>query len=343
MSASTIEVSETPGRMHPGVTEAAVCFAAGHVSDARAILEGLVENAPLERRAWWMLMDLARLEGRWQDYDGLALRYREAFGREAPAERDRKSAEAHLPEALRTGGAAAVGLGAVLDTDAVPALARAREAASRHTVVLLDAARLESVDPGGARLLEDTLHQLIATGNGVVIGGADHLLRLLRRACEQSPTQRSYWELSLLLLRMAQDRPGFEKLALEYALAAEVEAPAWEQVIMPQPPAPAATERRAQPRYALPERLELQGTMTGSADPQLASIAGDASGSPYMNIGLSRLERIDFVCAARLANLLSRLADDGKKVRLLNPNHLVAALLELLNLEAVASIIVTRD
>lgn len=343
MSSSSIEVSDAPGRMHPSVVEAAVRYAAGHALEARRILEELLRSVPGQRRAWWMLMDLALLERRWEEYEALAARYRELFGRDAPAERARKESEERLPEALRTGGPAAFALGGQLDATSVATLARLRDAASRETVLHLDATRLETIDPAGARLLEDTLRQLIAGGCGIVLGGDDQLMRLLRRALEEEPAQRPYWELLLLLLRMAEDRAAFERLALEYALAAEVEAPSWEPLIMPQPPVAPRQERRAEPRYSMHEFLPLRGVMAGSDDPQLAVIAEYAAATRYLNIDLSRLERIDFVCGARLANLLSGLVAAEKTIRLLHPNHLVAALLELLNVDAVTSIIVLRD
>ena len=143
----------------------------------------------------------------------------------------------------------------------------------------------------------------------------------------------------LTLLRFAQDRAGFDRTALEYALAADVPAPTWEPLIMPQPQWILPGERRNEPRYASREQFVLTGTMEGADDPQLTALAEFAQEHEYLNLDLSQLDRVDFVCAAQLANTIASLTRAGKIVRLIRPNQLVAALFELLNLGGHASIV----
>jgi ABC-type transporter Mla MlaB component len=339
MSVSSIEVSEIQGRLHPAAESAAMRYAGGYAAEARRALEQGLAQFPEERRLWLMLLDLHRVEGHWKDYEAVVADYRRHFGQDPAPERERHEQEARLPEALRTGGKACWALGGLLDASAVGTLARLREAAGHHTVVHLDLSRLSGVDPAGCRLLADTLDQLIAAGNGIVLSGDRLLGRLLREAVETDPTRRPYWELMLTLLRFAQDRHGFDRTALEYALAADVPAPAWEPLIMPQPQWILPGERRNEPRYAPREQFALTGTMAGADDAQLIALGDFAHEHEYLNLDLSQLDRVDFVCAAQLANAIASFTRAGKTIRLIRPNQLVAALFELLNLGGHASIV----
>lgn len=339
MSVSSIEVSEIHGRLHPAAESAAMRYAGGYAEDARRALEQGLAQFPEERRLWLMLLDLHRLDGHWRDYEAVVSAYRRQFSQDPPSERERFEQEARLPEPLRSGGKACWALGGTLDASAVGTLARLREAASHHTVVHLDLSRLSGVETAGCRLLADTLEQLIASGNGIVLTGERLLGRLLRDAVEVDSTRRPFWELLLILLRFAQDRIGFERTALEYALATDQPAPAWEPLILPQPQLNLPGERRNEPRYAMREQFVISGVMAGTDDPQLAALADFAHEHQYVNLDMSQLERLDFVCAAQLANTLAALTREGKVIRLIRPNQIVAALLEHLNLGSHASIV----
>jgi len=339
MSVSSIEVSEIQGRLHPAAESAAMRYAGGYPEEARRALEQGLVQSPDERRLWLMLLDLHRLDGHWRDYEAVVSAYRRRFSQDPPSERERLEQEARLPEPLRTGGKACWALGGTLDASAVGTLARLREAASHHTVVHLDLSRLSGVETAGCRLLADTLEQLIASGNGIVLTGERLLGRLLRDAVEVDSTRRPFWELLLILLRFAQDRIGFERTALEYALATDQPAPAWEPLILPQPQLNLPGERRNEPRYAMREQFVISGVMAGTDDPQLAALADFAHEHQYVNLDMSQLERLDFVCAAQLANTLAALTREGKVIRLIRPNQIVTALLEHLNLGSHASIV----
>lgn len=340
MNASSMEVSEIRGRLHPAVESAAMRFAAGYPAEARRVLEEAVAARTPDRRPWLMLLDLLRLEGRWSDYEARLGQYAAAFGDDPPHERERKRRESGLPEALRAGGAACIALAGVLDSTIVSQVARLRATAAQHTLVHLDVARLSSVEVAGVRLLHDTLAELLAAGNGIILSGHENLLRLLRGALDVEPTRRACWDLLLMVHRVTDDQSGFERAALEAALATNMPAPAWEPLLMPQaPPSALSDERRNEPRYSGREALVLTGVMAGAEDPQLAALDRFASERDYVNVDLSLLERLDFVCAAQLANRVSAMARAGRTVRLLRPNELVAALLELLNLGGVASIV----
>lgn len=339
MNVSAMEVSELKGRLHPAVESAAMRFASGYAGEARRALERAVAAGTTDPRPWLLLLDLLRLEGHWSELEVLMARYSAAFGSDPPAERERKRREAALPDALRAGGAACIALAGPLDSTAVGAVARLREAGRGHSLVHVDTARVTSVEASGVRLLEEALSELAAAGVGLILSGRDNLHRLLRGALDMEPARRAFWDLLLAVHRIAGDRQGFERIALEAALAASLPAPpAWEPLLILQPPSEDAAERRQEPRYAREEVLSLSGVMAGEDDPQLAAVDRYAAGRRYVNIDLSYLERLDFVSAAHFANRVSALARQDCTVRLLRPNALVAALLELLNLGGVAII-----
>ena len=72
-------------------------------------------------------------------------------------------------------------------------------------------------------------------------------------------------------------------------------ADTWEEVIGP-----------ALRRYR-PELINITGEMTGLKDPQLQALQRFASDRQYVNINMARLQRIDFVCAGKLANVIAAL------------------------------------
>jgi len=56
----------------------------------------------------------------------------------------------------------------------------------------------------------------------------------------------------------------------------------------------------------------------------------------------SQLRRLDFSCASAFANLLNEQLEEGKTVRLLRPNSLVAAFLDTLSLNPEITVVPAR-
>lgn len=339
MSTDQIEVSDLAADFPQGAREAAMRYAEGDAAGARARLEATLAENSSERREWLMLLDLERLEGRWRSYEALVARYRMRFGEEAPTERERKARESRWPEELRLGGSGCVSLGGVLSADSMPAMAAIREAAARHTVIHLDVTRVEAADGIGCRFLQGALNELIQAANGIVITGTEQLARVVRRIFESEPAQPAAWELLLTLRRLSQDREGFERDAAAYSLAAHRPAAAWEPLIMPQPVMVDVGERREQPRYVPRELFVLHGIVSDPEDPQLVTVAELARSSEYVNLNLVTLERLSFAAASVLAQIATRAAGEGRTVRMIRPNQLVAALLEILNVGQAAAIL----
>jgi ABC-type transporter Mla MlaB component len=185
-----------------------------------------------------------------------------------------------------------------------------------------------AIEAEGCLRLSDVLRYLTASHNGVLLSGTQRLSRMLLEAAEGNGGTTGYWQLLLDLYQLLGSRADFERTALAYALAAGVNPPQWQAVLMPVVPQQDTQEKRDEPRYqAGPEMIQLHGVLAGAADSQLARLRELAQDRKYVNIGLSRVIRVDFGCAAALTALANELAGAGKTVRLIRPNALIAALL----------------
>lgn len=339
MTSPHLDVSELAAGLPAATREAALLYAGGDTAGARAVLEAALARDSGTRRDWLVLMDLERLQGRWRAYETLAARYRMRFGEDPPIERERKQREAAFPEELRAGGSGCVSLGGDLTGSAMAAMVAIREAATRHTVIHLDVSRVETLDSVGCRFLHSALTDLVAAGNGIVITGGESLARRLQRLLGEQSSQLAMWDLLLLLRRLTQDREAFERDAVDFALATHGVPPGWEPLIMPQPLQVDSTERRSQPRYVSRESLALEGVIEQAGDPQLVAVAEFSAVNEYVNLHLASLERLSTSAAHVLAREVGTAASQGRVVRLIRPNQLVAALLEVLNLGQSAAIL----
>ena len=338
----SLDSSPSAGSLSEPLRSAALAYAVGDAATAAAMLDASLETGPDPRRAWLMLLDLERLRRRWRVYETLAARYRVRFGEEAPAERLRRQREVALPEELRQGGSGCVPLSGPLDGHALGAVADLRTAASRHTVVHLDASRVEGVDVTGCRLLLSALRDLIDAGNGILLTGAEDLGALLRAHCDRYPGQQPAWDLLLLARRLDQDPDAFDRDAAAFALATGTAAPAWEPLFLPQRRLSDVAERRGIPRYDGGDIHVLAGVVEDPADPRLAAVAAFAAGGDFVNLDLSRLERLTPLAAETLVRLVIEAAAAARMVRLLHPNHVVGALLESLGAGGSAALVLPR-
>jgi ABC-type transporter Mla MlaB component len=342
MNPGKIEVSEIEGRFAPEAREAALCHAGGRAADAEALLVrsiGEPHAAQDSRLLWLMLLELYRLQGRATDFDQFAARYGATFGKPAPAWSGGEAAPDNLPAELRPGGPAYSALSGELAAGSSHELDGIRRAAAHHAVLHVDASRIERLTIEGCELLSRELEYALANGNGIFLTGAAHLERLLRRCVDATPGAAPAWRLLLNLYQLEGRQKAFETTAMEYALAAEVDPPRWEPILMPVVPRETAGERRGEPRYDAPDAIFLRGEISGPKDPQLAALRQFAQGRKYVNIDLQKLYRIDAVGAASLGNIVLALNNLGKVVRVLRPNLLVDTLLCMLGIDGHAQFV----
>jgi ABC-type transporter Mla MlaB component len=314
---------------------AALLYAHGRAKDAagaleRAIAPGGEHHQDLE--SWQMLFDLHRAEADWRAFEQLSARFEATFGLAAPAWlADEETA--HLPPEMQHGGSAYFDLIGVLDGDSSALLDGMRKRAGNHSALHLDLSKTTDVDAAGCLRLSQTLRSLCANGNSVLVTGGDRLMRLLRDAAEGNGTEQGYWLLLLDLYQLRGLQADFQRAAVEYALATGANPPSWQPSIRPVIAPRDVEEKRDEPRYQPgTEAIRLRGIMAGADDPQLRGLAEFADARQYVNINLSRLGRMDFACATGFTAAINALAANGKTVRLIRPNALLASLLSSFDL-----------
>jgi ABC-type transporter Mla MlaB component len=274
------------------------------------------------------------VQGEWQRFEALAARFARHFHRSPPAWLG-EDALGHLPAELREGGEAYLELAGALDRRIASALDMLRERAGRHAILHIDATKIAGLDAEGCAALVQTLAFLAQHGNGVLLTGGEHLTRLLHAAASGGDSARPYWTLLLAVLRLRGQQAEFQRIALEYALATGEQPPEWEPVLMPVVTQHALEEKRDEPRYQTgPEALVLSDTLIGANDRQLEALQDFARDRQYVNVNLAQVARLDLSSASALVALANSLAATGKVVRLIRPNALVEALLEMLHLDA---------
>jgi ABC-type transporter Mla MlaB component len=247
-----------------------------------------------------------------------------------------------LPAELRRGGPAYCEISGELATESAAQVERIRQAAAHHSVLHLDASRIERISAQGCNLLSRELEFALANGNGVFVTGAEHLERLLRALVDVTPGAAPAWQLLLILYQLEGRQKAFETTAVEYGLAAEVDPPRWERILMPVVPHETTGERRDEPRYDTPEAIFFRAEIAGARDAQLAAVRQFAQSRNYVNINLEKLYRIDAVGAASLGNIVLAMNNLGKVVRILRPNLLVDVLLRMLGIDGHAEFVGSR-
>lgn len=324
----------------PPAQEAALMYANGRAGDATDLLERALGevSVPAEPTVWMLLFTLYRLEGAWQRFDALAQRFEQAFGTPAPLWIS-EAELAQLPVELRRGGSGYLELVGVLDAQVSARLDAMRGLASRHSAINLDVSRVRDIDADGCARLWEALRFVAEHGNGLLLTGAERLTRLLREAADGNGSVAPYWLLLLEMQRLLGRQGEFERTALEYALATGATPPEWQPVLMPVLAPASVSEKRDEPRYqAGPEALTLSGVVfAGNA--QLDALPAFAAVRQYVNVNLAQVSRMDYAGAATLAGLANALVQDGKVVRIIRPNALVATLLAMLELDASVQVI----
>jgi anti-anti-sigma regulatory factor len=76
--------------------------------------------------------------------------------------------------------------------------------------------------------------------------------------------------------------------------------------------------------------LVWSGSLIGSSEPQVAKLALFREGRHTIAIDMTAVDRIDFVCAGSLLNLISRTESQHKTVQIIGASPIIRALLMLI-------------
>src|SRR5262249_16016206 len=137
------------------------------------------------------------------------------------------------------------------------------------------------------------------------------------------------WLLTLELLQWQCNQATFDERVVDYAVIFEVSPPSWE------PPARVenASATAAAPPAAGPakasgesEALVFSGVIAGANAPQVNALADFSHKRNLMLVDMTDVERIDFVCAGALLNLINRIESQRKTVHIAGASPIIRAL-----------------
>lgn len=335
--AAVIEVQED-AFICPSLENAALMFAHGNAAGATAALRHAIETPEGKQSLVWLcLFDLLARSGQRAAFDELALRYVVEFERSAPPW-DEMAASSVVENA-----AAAVTKGRMLlrgevtDSQA-PVLVALKDHARKKPPELpqridLDVAELRSTTDICGTLIAGALAALRRKGVQIVFRGLNPTVNRLAAQIEEGKERvpRGLWYLTLELMHWADRQQAFEDLAVEFAVAFGLSPPSWEPMSTAQRAAVAASTDAPDEVAAelADDMIRWQGELRGAHDVCLKLIdPAKVSTNPAL-IEMSRVQRIDFVCAGAIANAIRKLMAQAIDVKLVNVSPILQALLQL--------------
>lgn len=341
-SPARIEVQETFHQMPAVIEQAAVLFSAEQPDAACAPLEGAIraeDLGPHARRAWGMLFELYQLLGRQAEFEQLAIEFAARFETSPPAWTT--AGEDAGATKVSPGGTPTAALATLRGDKVQEAVGQLFRHAEKGTAARLSLAKVADFDEDGCALLNEALRQLKRTGKQCVLLGGDKAAALLKPAATAG--LRDHEQAWLLLLELYQrlgDQEAFDEAAVNYAITFEVSPPSWE----PRMVAPTTADEREESSGASvvadddPAVCRLEGDIVSGMDDGFKVIDERAATEQCLVVDVGRVRRMDFVAAANLMNLVTRLSATGKQVRFVGASHLLAALWEVIGLDRLASI-----
>jgi ABC-type transporter Mla MlaB component len=143
------------------------------------------------------------------------------------------------------------------------------------------------------------------------------------------PILEGYWLLLLELLQWTDEHSAFEEHAINYAVSFEVSPPSWEGLT--------AQQKQQQWNAASPDTSEAprqdadafacHGVMVGPSEPQIMKLRDFVQDKRAITVDFSAVERIDFVCAGALLNVLEIGERAHKPIQIIGASAIIQALL----------------
>jgi len=332
-----VEVQECGGGIGAVFEDAAVLYANGNEGEALALLEPAVtgEGADVGEGAWLMLLDLLRLRGMAERFESRVIDYATRFERSPPPWEDLSGMGARP----RAGGFPLINLSGQLSAAAERQFQQITQIGRRSGGIRIDVSKVKGVDDGGCGVWRRTLAELAAERIEFSLLNVDSLAALLeKRLSVGRAEERDTWLMLLELLQYAGDQARFENLAVDFAVTFEESPPSWEQRAAKTDAGAAPTPARPEPVSTASDAFVFEGELSGSGNDSLKQLAVFAAERRELTVDCRRLRRIDFVCAGTLFNILVTLQAQGKLVRLVNVNAMVAGLLRVMSVDQVAKV-----
>lgn len=331
-----IEVQENSQEIPQAIEQAAMLYSIDQAAAASGALEAAIRGNELGRfvqRAWGMLFELYQFEGRRQDFDRLAVEYAAKF-ETSPPTWVVGDEPAIAPKPVNK---SSVSLSGPLNAKAQESLKQVFKIAEKSPAVRLEVGKVTEVDEHGCGLLNAVLKQMKKARKECVLGGADKLAALVAKSTAVGERRNEQaWMLLLDLYQHLGNQEAFEDAAVNYAVTFEVSPPSFEA---PKNRPTTKVEPEAESELESDDAgCVLEGVITSATDGAFATIRTHAEDAAEVIVDVSRLQRMDFVAATNLMNLVNALIAAKKKVRLIKASHLLTALWEVIGLDRVARV-----
>ena len=331
-----IEVSSSD--TDPVIEEAAILFANEQTDMVEQVLQSAIQDqAPSEsnRVIWWMLFDLYQITGKQDSFDNLSIEYASKF-ETSPPTWEGSRLEPQQKE-TPTSAVPMIAFAGKLDDSIVKQLDRLQKMGENNKAVRLEFVRVTEVAPAGCGLLLDALKKLHKAGNDLIFVGAAELAEKIRSILEvgRRDETEAPWLLLLEILALLNREKDFEETSIDYCVTFEVSPPAF---VPPKNKVTMALEESVVEdtmtnHYMMPLVVE------GRTDQLIAAIKEYAANHNPAVIDCARLTRVDFGAAGQLLSGLAPLAGNDRTIELINVNHLVAALFNVMGLRDIAHIL----
>lgn len=337
-SAPSFHVEEEIDPVDAEAEEASVLFANGQDSAVQAVLEGAVQKhrtGPGER-LWLMLFDLYRLTGQKAAFETLEIEYAQAFEKSPPGWKD-KSKTPQKTKEVATGNLLFRG-NLTGDNDAgFEAVARAQE---KNAKLRLDLSKVTGVDAAGCGRLLSLLQQARKNKRILELLGREVVGALVQEQVETGrPENSECWLLLLELCQLQGQHDAFEEVAINYAVTFEVSPPSWEpkRVAEPEPEVESVASDASHDLIA--DAYVIKGDVKSS---RFGDLAAHVELHDPVVLDCSELNRMDFISAGALLNVLTTIRRSGKQIVFRHPNRLVAELFRVVGIKSVATVVFAK-
>ena len=317
--------------------EAAILFANAQDAAARSVLENAVRIHPFGpgERLWLMLFDLYQLKGERAIFEALGVEYARSFEKSPPGWRASLSA----PNKEKSAVAGSLLFKGELLGENYGAFSAIEQALDKNPKLRLDLSKVKLFDDAGCFHLLGLLQAARKSKRELALLGRDALASLIEAKIEPGRAEsKACWLLLLELCQLQGRYDAFEDLAINFAVTFELSPPSWEANRVAAPdPLPSLLNATGSSSV---DAFDLHGTIKAS---RFADLPSYAEVHDPVILDCAALERMDFISAGALLNVLTTVRRTGKQIVFRHPNRLVAELFGVVGLNAVASIVFAKS
>lgn len=338
-----IEVFEVSEGLEPVVEEAAMLYANDQLAAAVSVLTGYLSGHPSQNcdEPWLMLFELYQQQVAKHDYDELAMQFVLKFERTAPVWRDntiQALSNVTTPISAKSNYFSFV---AQIETgnNKISELAAA---AKKGEKIRLDFSKFDAIQPEACHALQQALQACRKAKTPVQFVAGTRLtdwlhahIEMMRREDREIP----FWLLLLEVYQALGEQDTFENLAVDYAVTYEVSPPSWETPVLAQADTDDEIEEPAPDTVAVvTDVCILRGVITDQSADQLQKLMQFADCHKTVQVDIRELDRIDFVSAGNLLNILVNFAQQGKPVIFDGVSALIYPLFRIMGISDMATV-----